>query len=125
MFNFRDQVLAQYDEETYERIMELFDMLPVAAIVNNSYLSVHGGFSRDLQSLDAVNEFDRMIEPPEEGLMADFLWADPLSANKAKKLDYLYNEERGISFYFGKKPVNDFLESNGLKAIIRAHQVKE
>ena len=55
MFNFRDQVLDQYDEETYERIMELFDMLPIAGIVNNSYLSMHGGISQNLTSLDAIN----------------------------------------------------------------------
>ena len=105
--------------------MELFDQLPIAAVVNNSYLSVHGGISSNLTSLDAINELDRMMEPPEDGLMADILWADPLSANKARKIDYVYNEERGISFYFGKKPVNDFLEKNGFKAVIRAHQVKE
>ena len=45
MFNFRDQVLTHYDQEMYERIMDLFDHLPIAATVNQQYLSVHGGIS--------------------------------------------------------------------------------
>ena len=34
MFNFREQVLSFYDQDMYERIMDLFDHLPIAATVN-------------------------------------------------------------------------------------------
>ena len=33
-FNFRQQVIDRYDEALYERFMELFDALPISAIVN-------------------------------------------------------------------------------------------
>jgi hypothetical protein len=33
-FTFRKEVLAKYDEETYELFMEAFDSMPVAAIVS-------------------------------------------------------------------------------------------
>ena len=34
MFNFREQMLIHYDLETYEVVMDLFDNIPLAAIVN-------------------------------------------------------------------------------------------
>ena len=34
MFNFREQMLNHYDLETYEVVMDLFDNIPLAAIVN-------------------------------------------------------------------------------------------
>ena len=54
-FNFRQQVLMLYDEETYEEYMETFDMLPIASVVNGLYLSMHGGISHRLTSVEAIN----------------------------------------------------------------------
>jgi len=44
-YNFRDQCLKAYDEEVYEYFSETFEELPVAAVVNNNFLAVHGGIS--------------------------------------------------------------------------------
>ena len=45
-FTFRKDVLDKYGEiEIYDLFMELFDTLPLAAVVNNFYLCMHGGIS--------------------------------------------------------------------------------
>ena len=49
------------------------------------------------------------MEPPEEGLLADVLWSDPAPAKRAAKYDYTFNDDRQISVFFGKKPVNALL----------------
>ena len=36
--------------------MEMFDQLPVAAVVNGSHLALHGGISDKFQSLEQLNE---------------------------------------------------------------------
>ena len=54
-FNFRQQALMLYDEQAYEEYMETFDMLPLASVVNGLYLSMHGGISHRLTSVEAIN----------------------------------------------------------------------
>ena len=74
--------------------METFDQLPVAALVNGLYLCMHGGISPFVTSVDAINQIDRKMEPPEEDcLLSDLLWADPAS-NREVDTDYVFNEKR-------------------------------
>ena len=125
-FNFRDQCLEAYDEEFYDQVMEAFDQLPMAAVVNGKYFCVHGGISKNLTSLEAINQIDRKIEVPwEEGLFMDLLWADPAQYDDEIDQDFIFNEERGCSVFFGRQPTNDFLQREGLKAIVRAHECQE
>ena len=109
MFNFRDQVLEIYDEQVYECFCQVFDLLPIAAVVNGQYLCMHGGISEEVKSLSSINSIDRKMEPPEyECLLSDLLWADPQS-NKSTDIDFEYNDKRKISVIFGKRPVNNLL----------------
>lgn len=50
-FNFRDECLHKYDEQTYELFMETFDSLPIACLVNDKFLALHGGISPELKTL--------------------------------------------------------------------------
>merc|ERR1712084_29176 len=97
MFNFRDQMLQHFDAETYDVVMDLFDNIPIAATVNGQYLSMHGGISEKVTSVENISKVDRKMEPPEEGLLADILWADPAPAKAASKQDYRFNDDRQIS----------------------------
>ena len=38
----------KYDIEIYNRVMESFDALPLACVINEKFLSVHGGISPKL-----------------------------------------------------------------------------
>jgi serine/threonine-protein phosphatase 2B catalytic subunit len=43
--------VEKYDQSMYEAFMELFDALPLAALVNNKFLCVHGGISSDIKTV--------------------------------------------------------------------------
>ena len=43
--------LAKYDQEVYDTVMDLFDNLPLSAIINNKFLCIHGGISTDIHSV--------------------------------------------------------------------------
>lgn len=50
-FNFRDECKYKYDQEIYDIIMDSFDLIPLACIINNKFLAVHGGISPDMKTV--------------------------------------------------------------------------
>lgn len=124
-FTFRNEVLNKYKEqEIYEMFLECFESMPLAAVVNNDYLCMHGGVSPTLTDAEDINKIDRFVEPPLSGLLCDLLWADPVEDNVAMKVNFTDNKERECSVRFGLKPVKNILKKNNFLSIIRAHQVQ-
>ena len=58
-FTFREEAVTKYDEEIYNLFMDLFDAMPISAVVDKKYFVIHGGIGPDLKKLDAINKFDR------------------------------------------------------------------
>lgn len=105
----------------YEIFLEVFNSLPIACIVDDKYLAMHGGISPDIQKIDEINQIDRFQEVPLEGAFCDLLWADPMKDEDAKRGTYSKNGERDCSVYFGKKPLKRLLDNNDLMSIVRGH----
>lgn len=53
-------------------------------------------------------------------MLCDLLWADP-----SNDVEGWGKNERGISWTFGPKVVEEFLENNNFDVVVRAHQVVE
>jgi serine/threonine-protein phosphatase 2B catalytic subunit len=124
-FNFRTEVLSKYDLQTYDYIMEAFDCLPLACIISDKFIALHGGISPDLVNISDLNAISRFTEPPKQGLMCDVLWADPVEDPKGKaSSSYVQNTARLCSYYFNVEAVNRFLQRNDLIAVIRAHEAQ-
>lgn len=77
-FNFLIEIEEKYDKEVYELMMDTFDALPLAALIDNKILAVHGGISPELNDLDAINKIERFKEIPRLGLFTDLMWSDPV-----------------------------------------------
>lgn len=97
-FTFRQEVLNKFDEEVYDLIMVSFDALPIVATVNYTYLCMHGGISPLMHSLEDINKINRFAEIPEQGLLCDLMWSDPIADEVASKYDFQENPERACSF---------------------------
>jgi serine/threonine-protein phosphatase PP1 catalytic subunit len=64
----------------WKEFCTLFNILPVAALIDERVFCIHGGLSPDLisNSLGYINtKFKRPLDVPEHGLMLDLLWSDP------------------------------------------------
>eukprot|EP01103_Thecamoeba_quadrilineata_P014554 TRINITY_DN4367_c0_g1_i1.p1 TRINITY_DN4367_c0_g1~~TRINITY_DN4367_c0_g1_i1.p1 ORF type:complete len:1085 (+),score=376.77 TRINITY_DN4367_c0_g1_i1:53-3307(+) len=136
-YNFKTECLYKYDSSIYELFMDAFDALPVAATVetpHGKYLCLHAGLGPSIKTLEDIDKLDRFQEIPERGPLCDLVWADPVDESiplTEKELGDWYlvnfksNPTRGCSYIFGNAAVSRFLETNGLKAIIRGHEVQK
>ena len=124
-FNFRKECLYKYDIEAYDAVMDSFDALPLACVVNKKFLALHGGISPGLKTLSNISSITRFAEPPRQGIFCDLLWADPIDSDTGVcEENFKPNEARGCSNYYGKTAVNRFLKKNKLFSVIRAHEVQ-
>ena len=93
------------------------DYLPIAAIIENEVLCVHGGLSPEIKTIEQIRLIERNVEIPHDGPFADMMWSDP---------DDILNwrtSPRGAGWLFGCKVVSEFNYLNDLKLICRAHQL--
>lgn len=82
--------------------MASFDCLPLTAVINDSYLALHGGISPDLVHKEDVEIIDRFHEPPQIGMFCDILWADPLDTIDGRIYEnFKVNDTRGCSYFYG------------------------
>jgi serine/threonine-protein phosphatase 2B catalytic subunit len=77
-FNFRQECCKKYDQEMYFEFMELFDQIPLGAIIDSRYFCVHAGISPDFKTIADIQKANRFKEPPEKGGVCDLLWSDPV-----------------------------------------------
>ncbi|XP_068931803.1 serine/threonine-protein phosphatase 2B catalytic subunit gamma isoform isoform X6 [Petaurus breviceps papuanus] len=126
-FTFRQECRIKYSEQIYDACMDTFDCLPLAALLNQQFLCVHGGLSPEISSLDDIRRLDRFREPPAFGPMCDLLWSDPLEEYGSEKTmeHFSHNTVRGCSFFYSYPAVCAFLQSNSLLSIIRAHEAQD
>ena len=120
LYGFEGEISAKYDGRLYNLFCELFCLLPLCHVVNRKIFTVHGGlFSKDNVSLADIAAIDRDREPPEEGLMAEMMWADPIAVRGR------HPSKRGMGLSFGPDITEKFLNFNNLQVVVRSHEVKD
>uniref|UniRef100_A0A671Q8H0 Serine/threonine-protein phosphatase n=1 Tax=Sinocyclocheilus anshuiensis TaxID=1608454 RepID=A0A671Q8H0_9TELE len=126
-FTFKQECKIKYSERVYDACMEAFDCLPLAALLNQQFLCVHGGLSPEINCLDDIRKLDRFKEPPAFGPMCDLIWADPGEDYGSEKTaeHFNHNSVRGCSYFFSYAAVCDFLTNNNLLSLIRAHEAQD
>ena len=118
IYGFYDECKRRYNVRLWRNFTELFNYLPVAALIDEKILCMHGGLSPDLRNFSSINEISRPTDIPDTGLLCDLLWSDP-----DKDVLEFDENDRGVSVVFGEKIVQEFNRKNDLDLIIRAHQV--
>uniref|UniRef100_A0A674B1F6 Serine/threonine-protein phosphatase n=1 Tax=Salmo trutta TaxID=8032 RepID=A0A674B1F6_SALTR len=137
-YGFTKEVMQKY--KTHGRdilllVQDVFSLLPIATVIDNKVLIVHGGIS-DMTDLDFLSSIERhkvktdcnptctVGSPPREELewkqVVDLLWSDPKSQPGCSP-----NTFRGGGSYFGPDVTRRLLERHGMTLLIRSHECKQ
>jgi len=120
MYGFDGEVKSKYDARMAKLFTEVFNWLPLAHVINNRIMAMHGGlFSEDNITLDDIRKTSRNHQPPDSGIMCELLWSDPQPQPGRGP------SKRGVGVQFGPDVTQRFCEANGLDYVVRSHEVKD
>lgn len=111
VYGFYDEVMQKYgDARVWRYVQTVFDVLPIGAVIDGRYLCTHGGISPFALSISS------MKKQKVNAISRDLIWSDPGTTGWVKS-------QRGMGYLYGSDVTSIFLEVNGLKALIRSHQL--
>jgi len=118
VYGFYDECLRKYgNANVWKYFTDLFDFLPLTALIENRIFCLHGGLSPSIDNLDNIRALVRRQEVPHEGPMCDLLWSDPDDRTGWGI------SPRGAGYTFGQDISEQFNRNNGLTLVARAHQL--
>jgi len=120
IYGFYDECKRRFSIKLWKHFVDVFNCLPVAAIIDDKIFCVHGGLSPELTSFDQIATILRPTDIPDTGLLCDLIWSDP-----ERNFMGWGENDRGVSFVFGENVVGTFLNRHDLDLVVRAHQVVE
>ena len=104
----------------FQYFTEVFRWMPLAHLIADRILVVHGGLSSNLQlKIEDIRRIRRPVEPYDHELTGEILWSDP--APKIGPQDGTWASPRGIGVFFGPDVTRRFLDNNDLLCIVRSH----
>jgi len=116
-------------EDIWERVNDVFEFLPIAALVEGQILCIHGGIGDTISTLDDLRGIPKPIQvvgevnantPKQDRMILDALWSDPTDNDSV--LGVHLSPRGKNTCRFGPDRVQAFNQRNGLKLIIRAHE---
>ncbi|MGM0405996.1 MAG: metallophosphoesterase [Thermoplasmatota archaeon] len=112
-YGFTEVLNKRYSWNLYELIKSLYRKLSAAAVIDNDHFLAHGGISKGVKMVDDINGLKHTDDAYKE-----LFWNDPNEEVEDFEVNYI----RGGYNMYGEKAVEEFLQLNDLKKIIRAHQ---
>ncbi|OHT12848.1 Serine/threonine-protein phosphatase PP1-2 [Tritrichomonas foetus] len=118
-YGFYEEVTAEFGRNNFwKHVNEVFQYMPLAAVVSKSVFCVHGGLSPTLTNPYIIEQIVRPIEDYDSAdLIGDILWSDPANSDK----EYV-RSTRGSGVAFNSGAVMRFLRESKLSCVVRAHQ---
>ena len=146
VYGFGEECRNKYDDEVYKRFVTLFNVLPLAALIENTISGkrvfvVHGGLyeNHEKHGIDWINENIKKPEDTDAALLfegevvkdvkeneyrtlkyqivQDLLWSDPRNKPGMHR-----NLHRGQGKIWGADQTKKFCDAQRIKYIVRSHE---
>jgi len=137
IFGFAEECANKLEEDIndpssfFQRINKLFEYMPLAALIDNEILCVHGGIGKTLMKVEDIERLERPIEVSHiplnnyEKIVVDILLSDPVCDEREVNSQPNPNRDY-LNFNYVNKFTSErvqlFLKENKLKALIRSHE---
>jgi diadenosine tetraphosphatase ApaH/serine/threonine PP2A family protein phosphatase len=119
------------EESVFNIINEFFEYLPLAAIIEDQIICLHGGIGANCNYIHEIEAIERPLDVVHEAsnktqqIVMDILWSDP--TDNDEEIGIQPNLLRDSNNYgnivkYGPDIVKKFLHQNNLNMIIRAHE---
>ncbi|XP_063376700.1 uncharacterized protein LOC134664060 [Cydia fagiglandana] len=142
MFTFHAECLTKYGEvegtRVWSAINNVFDALPLAAVVDDKVFCCHGGIPPPwvCPLISAIDKVPVPLPKPSEqsSIAWELLWNDPVKPHKitatqalelAANEGFAANSKRGTGHVFDQNALDRFLLANQLSHVLRAHEVHQ
>ncbi|KAK8890764.1 serine/threonine protein phosphatase Pzh1 [Tritrichomonas musculus] len=126
---FRSEIRQNYSQKgntLWDDFNGAFEMLSIAALIDNKIFCVHGGISPHLTDFQEIRDIEKpldnesMFYGEQSDIIMDFLWAEANS--KIEDWKFGRNREKVA---FGLRPLEYFIQKFNLKMVCRGHEVAE
>jgi diadenosine tetraphosphatase ApaH/serine/threonine PP2A family protein phosphatase len=119
-------------------VNQVFDRLPLAGVIDHDIFCIHGGIPRPVP--DQPNAIQAILSMPNvaavnpcyehetewtQQIASDCIWSDPATEDMEQNMDedgFGPSLRGGDCVCFGNVAIDNFLVSNNLSFIIRAHE---
>ncbi|CAM4864746.1 unnamed protein product [Rotaria socialis] len=143
MFSFFKECIGKFGDilgkEVWDSINSVFDVLPLAAVIDDKILCLHGGIPSPTSCpgdfISTVNDVVvPLIDPENESPLAwEIMWNDPFSIDtntigqipNGANGGFFNNTRRSTGNYFTCEALLAFLDKNNFTHVIRAHEVQQ
>ncbi|OTF80050.1 Serine/threonine-phosphatase-like protein [Euroglyphus maynei] len=123
-FTFFAECQKRLSVEIWDLINDCFDCMPLAAIIDDCIVGVHGGIPATISTIEQIYDIPVPLSNPLRQNVAawEMMWNDPIDDDDSAK-GFCRNFKRGTGYLFGENGVKKFLRKNAIDFIIRAHEV--
>lgn len=143
-FTFLNEVKCKFGKDAdavFEMFNQVFDVMPLVAIIDESIYLAHGGIPSCVTKMDQIASLPcPLVDPDDVPIANEILWNDPITdrqytdllatfkdmakemKNSKMPCGFFANTKRNTAFYFSDSAMTTFLTDNKLSHLIRAHE---
>jgi len=138
-YGFENECTTRLGAEAGKRVLDavwcMFEMLPLAALIDDRVVCMHGGIGKHVKRLSQIRSIKRPlrlvpVHIHENPVVVDLLWSDPTDTygrdvsvrQERPHARSSPNAKRGVGSVFDAEDVERFCVRNDVDLIVRAHE---